>query len=84
MIAAARQFPDLRFVLLNSFANPLTRDKYEVTVTPTLLLFKDGKLQGRMRGLFAADAIAEWIRDNAPGMSDGEECDFCMAVSALD
>jgi thioredoxin 1 len=78
LYAAARHLPDLRFLLINSFNNPRIRDRYEVRGTPTLLLFRDGELKGRLVGHFPTEKILEWA--GKPSNIENITCDFCLAA----
>ena len=45
------QYPDVLFYRLDVEQAPQVKDDYDITVVPTLLLFKDGELVDRERGV---------------------------------
>ena len=45
------QYPDIPFYRLDVEQAPQVKDDYDITVVPTLLLFKDGELVDRERGV---------------------------------
>lgn len=53
------------FVKVDVEANPDTAALYEVRSIPTLLLFKDGLIVGKMVGSNTKDKVAEFIETNS-------------------
>lgn len=58
-IAAERE--DIRIVKLDVDANPRTAGRYEILSIPTLLMFRDGKVAGRIVGAAPKKRIADQI-----------------------
>ncbi|MFT6899078.1 MAG: thioredoxin [Paraglaciecola sp.] len=48
-------------VMANQEDNPLTAEKLNVKSTPTLLIFKDGKLVDRRSGVMLESQITNWL-----------------------
>jgi thioredoxin 1 len=79
LIRVARELPDVRFLMLNSFDNPRIRDRYEVVGCPTLLLFEGGALQRSLKGYYPKDRVAAWLK-TGEAQPAAEPCGFCLAV----
>ena len=61
--AAARALePGVRFLKLNSEAEPQASTELGVSGIPTLLLFKDGQAIARTSGLMSTEQIVTWTR----------------------
>jgi thioredoxin 2 len=60
--ATARLEPAVRFLKLNSEAEPEAAGDLGVSGIPALILFKDGKILARTAGLMSADKIVAWTR----------------------
>ena len=55
----AREMPDVRFLQMNSEANPATTVRWGVRSLPTMLVFRDGELVDRIVGAMPARALRE-------------------------
>ena len=55
---------EVSIVKLTIDDNPLVASRLNVRVIPTLMLFKDGKLQDSRSGGMPKSKIVEWLRDN--------------------
>ena len=56
------------FALVDIRPNHDTRNKYNITAAPTTLIFKDGKLAGRMRGIQDKKTVAAKLKEIAPNL----------------
>ena len=59
--AAARQFPDVRFVKVDSDAAPQISARYGIRSIPTLILFRNGNEVARQSGAMPATELARWV-----------------------
>lgn len=58
------QFPDVKFGELNVDNNPQQAQEYDVQSIPTLLLFKNGKLVGKLLGFNPEPKIKDFINNH--------------------
>lgn len=59
--AAADLEPDVRFLKLNSDAEPALTSMLRVRGIPTMILFKDGKEVARQPGAMTQRQITQWL-----------------------
>jgi len=66
--AAARDLAaeGVRFLKLNSDAEPGAASELGVSGIPALFLFQDGNIVARKAGLMRADEIKAWVQSSAP------------------
>jgi thioredoxin 1 len=57
----SKEMPNLKFAKLNVDENQETSAKYEVRSIPTLLLFKDGQVAGRIIGALPKESLKEKV-----------------------
>jgi len=62
--AAAELEPDLRFIKLNSDAEPDVAAKLGIRGIPTMILFHNGIEQARVSGAMTTKQIVEWSRSH--------------------
>ncbi|MGB3864320.1 MAG: thioredoxin TrxC [Xanthobacteraceae bacterium] len=60
--AAAQLEPGMRLIKLNSDAEPDVAARLGIRGIPTMILFRDGREQGRVSGAMNARQIVEWAR----------------------
>ena len=60
--AAPRLEPEVRLLKLNSEAEPMAAQRFNVSSIPALLLIKDGQVAARTAGLMSAEQIVGWAR----------------------
>ncbi len=65
--AARRMSPGVRFLKLDTEAEPTAGQKYGIRAIPTLAVFVGGKEVARHSGAIGASQIEEWVR---PHMND--------------
>lgn len=58
---AARELPDVRFLAMDTDANPATMVKLGVRGLPTLLVFRDGEIVDRIVGAVPLATVRERI-----------------------
>ena len=56
------------FGLIDIRPNHDTRNRYNITAAPTTLIFKDGNLAGRMRGIQNKKTVAAKLKEIAPNL----------------
>jgi thioredoxin 2 len=62
--AAARHLPDVRFVKVDTEANPNTSARFGIRSIPTQILFHQGREVTRMSGAMSESGIINWIQGN--------------------
>lgn len=60
---AAAQMPGVRFVKVDSDANPQTSVAYRIRSIPTLLLFRGGREVARQSGAMSALNLQRWVQE---------------------
>lgn len=50
-----------RFFKLDVTKNPISAEKFKVKSVPTIVAIRDGKISGRITGLFPINQLREWI-----------------------
>lgn len=60
--AAAAQLPGVRFVKLETDANPQASVAHRIRSIPTLVLFQGGRELARRSGALPAAELAAWVR----------------------
>jgi len=59
---AAAQLPGVRFVKVDTEANPQASAAYAIRSIPTLILFLGGQELARQSGAMAADDLVRWVQ----------------------
>ena len=59
---AAEFEPDVRFLKVDTEAEPELSARYNIRSIPTLILFRDGKVAARQSGALGAEALRSWLR----------------------
>ena len=59
---AATQLPDVRFVKIDTEANPQASALNQIRSIPTLILYRDGREVARQSGAMPAADLVPWIR----------------------
>lgn len=63
--AAARAAPNVRFLKLDTEADPEAGARFGIRSIPTMILFRGGREIARQSGAMAAGQIAAWLRQAA-------------------
>ena len=63
--AAARMAPNVRFLKVDTDADPATSGTYGIRSIPTMILFRGGREIARQSGAMTAPQIMRWIGENA-------------------
>ncbi|MGE4130770.1 MAG: thioredoxin [Bdellovibrionales bacterium] len=61
--AAAEKHPDILFAKVNTEAEPVLAQQFEIRSIPTLLAVKDGEITGVKIGALPPPKLEEWIRE---------------------
>ena len=61
---AAELEPNVRFLKVDTEAQPQLAAQYNIRSIPTLILFREGKLLAQRAGASDASALRDWIRQN--------------------
>ncbi len=59
---AAAQLPDVRFVKVDSDANPQASVSHRIRSIPTVILFRGGQELARQSGAMAAADLVRWVQ----------------------
>jgi thioredoxin 2 len=59
---AAAQLPDVRFVKVDSDANPQASVRHRIRSIPTVILFRGGQELARQSGAMAAADLVRWVQ----------------------
>ena len=62
--AAARQAPGVRFVKLDTDANPVASRHFGIRSIPTLILFQGGAERARLSGALPSSELLRWLQSN--------------------
>lgn len=62
--AAASQLPGVRFVKVDTEANPAASARYAIRSIPTQILFVGGREVARVSGAMSAQDIVAWVRSH--------------------
>lgn len=62
--AAASQLPNVRFVKVDTEANPAASARYAIRSIPTQILFVGGREVARVSGTMSAQDIVAWVRSH--------------------
>ena len=60
---AAKSFPKVRFVKIDTDTSPISSRKYVIKSIPTLILFKQGREIDRQLGAISASQLSSWLSD---------------------
>ena len=60
---AAKSFPKVRFVKIDTDTSPISSRKYVIKSIPTLILFKQGREIDRLLGAMSASQLSSWLSD---------------------
>jgi thioredoxin 2 len=64
---AAEMEPDVRFLKVDTEAEPQLAARYNIRGIPTLMLFRNGKVVAQRAGAMDANSLRAWVRQNAGG-----------------
>ena len=67
--AAAEHEPDIRFLKVDTDAEPDLAARYEIRSIPTLMLFHNGALVAQRAGAVDARTLNAWLRQHVPGLT---------------
>jgi len=67
--AAAELEPDIRFLKVDTDAEPELAARYNIRSIPTLMLFHNGTLVAQRAGAVDSRALHAWLRQHVPGLS---------------
>jgi thioredoxin 2 len=56
--------PELRFLKVDTEAEPALSARYGIRSIPTLMLFRKGKIVAQQAGALGAEALRSWLRQN--------------------
>jgi thioredoxin 2 len=65
--AAAEQRPDVRFVKVDSDANPVASRHFGIRSIPTLILFQGGAERARLSGAVSSGDLLRWLQAQGAG-----------------
>jgi thioredoxin 2 len=66
---AAEMEPDIRFLKVDTEAEQQLAAHYQIRSIPTLMMFRDGKIVAQSAGAMDANALRNWIRQNAGALN---------------
>jgi thioredoxin 2 len=66
---AAEFEPDVRFLKVDTEAEPELSARYNIRSIPTLMLFENGKVVERQAGAMGAEALRVWLRQHTQSFS---------------
>jgi thioredoxin 2 len=61
--------PEVRFLKVDTEAEPELSARYNIRSIPTLMLFRDGNVVAQQAGAMAAEALRSWLRQHAASSS---------------
>ena len=67
--AAAELEPEIRFLKVDTDAEPALAARYDIRSIPTLMLFHKGALVAQHAGAVDGRTMAAWLRQHLPGLS---------------
>jgi len=56
--------PEVRFLKVDTEAEPELSARYNIRSIPTLMLFRNGKVVAQQAGALGAEALRSWLRQN--------------------
>ena len=66
---AAEFEPDVRFLKVDTEAEPELSARYNIRSIPTLMLFQNGKVVAQQAGALGAEALRSWLRRHTASSS---------------
>lgn len=63
--AAAQLEPDVRFLKVDTDAEPTLAARYAIRAIPTLILFRDGRIVDQRAGVLDGESLRAWIARHA-------------------
>ena len=67
---AGEMEPDVRFLKVDTEAEPALAARYGIRAIPTLILFRNGAVAAQQPGAMMAPALRDWLRRNG-AVGDG-------------
>lgn len=70
---ASESEPEIRFLKVDTEAEPELSARYDIRSIPTVMLFRNGRLIARQSGAMGAEALRSWLRQHTASFSSATD-----------